>query len=77
MSCSLSTIPCLLSVYMGIAKKQQKKKKGIRSMIYASKNQMTNKKFKNKVNQKRYNKKTFNNIIQLRITDIYVYEYIH
>ena len=41
-------------------------------MIYASKNQMTNKHFKNKVNQKRYNKKTFNDIIQLSLTDIYV-----
>ena len=41
-------------------------------MIYASKNQMTNKQFKNKVDLKLYNKKTFNYIIQLRITDIYV-----
>lgn len=41
-------------------------------MIYASKNQMSNKQFKNKVNQKRYNKKTFNDIIQLSLTDIYV-----
>ena len=46
-------------------------------MIYASKYQMTNKQFKNKVNQKRYNKKTFNYIIQLSLTDIYVYEYTH